>query len=479
MPIAGQELLRRITAVVESARAAEEAVRSAAQKAHSELDLLVTDQSEALRELAQHYLPRLDDDVERDGWSEMHAALREIRLRQDDARRQHSERMKAAEQRCSETEERASRLKTDVDELAAQCDALAHRLAGQLAEDADFQHMSKLAASSQARLEQAEANLADVEQDAKTKLPNYQQSRLFQYLHRRSCGTENDSSRGLTRRLDRWVARLIDYPRAARGFRFLSMAPRQMRQLIEDQKQLVKTAVAEVERRQTEAADVIGLSQLLRGGAKARSEQGQATAAAEAARLERDQVQLKLAELDSPESGFYREAITAFQDLLQRTERSLVAARAAQTPELTDDQVVARLKHLDAQVNNRKREYDQRFAAAESAAQRTARLQELSSRCQRARFDLPRRVFDDQLDLERLLNSVLDGTASVESVYQELSRNQRVEPSPGEAAVEAILSPAGQVLLQAMAQAAGAALGSYAARAGEQNRKDSRQRGWF
>lgn len=470
MPTSGQDILRRIMEFAASAGEVEKSARQAAHATSEEIDRLMTSQTEAARELAQLYLPRLNDDVDRDGWSEMRATLQSIILRKEDARRQLLTRFHQMEAQRSAVEARWTQLNDRATQLTVQSDRLAKQFSDAMANDAEFQSLSRQAAEGQARLEQAEANLLQVEKDAKNKLPDYQRSRLFQYLHRCEFGTDRYSRRGLTRRLDRWVSRLIDFPRAAAGYRFLSSAPRQMKQVIDEQRRSVKQCMDQVEQRHNAAAVALGLPQVQADAAKVRGELESAAAATESARKGEELAQQQLAELDSPDCQFYRDALKAFQSLIQKTERSLISARAAQTPELTDDQVAARLKHLDDQVSEKRNQLAQLSAAADEAASRTARIHDLASKCRRAQFDHPRRVFDDQLDLQTHLESLLAGKVDADRVYQEMYRRQHLDSPIADQAAAALEGPMAQMLLQTMAHAAGAALGTYAARAGQQHR---------
>ena len=96
MPVPGTEILRRIADFAASINGDEKEARARAMDVSNEIEKLLADQSDAFRELAQHYLPRLDDDVESDGWTEMRAVLRDIMLRRDDSRRQLQTRLQTA-----------------------------------------------------------------------------------------------------------------------------------------------------------------------------------------------------------------------------------------------------------------------------------------------------------------------------------------------------------------------------------------------
>lgn len=470
MPVSGREMLKRVSEYAESMLRAEKASRDETQTASLEIEKLLADQSEAFLELARYYLPRLDDDVEREGWSDMLVTLREIRLRKEYARNQVTNRLQAATEKRTRSESLLAQLTEQSHQAEQKAEQLTAELTGQLTADADFQALSRSAAEGQARLEQAHAALTDVEKDALDKLPNFQKSTLFRYLRDSEYGTDHYRRKGISRRLDRWVAGLIGYTEAFVSYQFLTSAPRQMRQLIEQLEKSVRKTVETVEHRQQALAETLGLPQAQRETERLKSERERSLNDSESARNDESTLRHQLSELDSPACQYYLDALKAFQAMLQRTERSLVAARAASTPELTDDQVVARLKHLDELVAERKNELNRLYLNVEQAEKRTSRVNDLLSRCRRAQFDHPQRIFDDQFDLASRLEALSEDSVSAETLYQEMYRHQRLDSPIADQAAAALNGPMAQVLMRTMAQAAGAALSVYATRAGQQHR---------
>ena len=470
MPVPGTEILRRIADFAASINGSEKEARARAMDVSNEIEKLLVDQSDAFRELAQHYLPRLDDDVESDGWTEMRAVLRDVMLRRDDARRLLQTRLQTASTQQSSSEMQWKQLSEQFSAATQKADELTTQLTEKLTTDPDLQRLSREAAEGQARLEQATANLSDVESEAKNKLPPYENSRLFQYLWDSEFDTERYQRRGMSRRIDRWLSRLIDYPAVAASYRFLTSAPRMMKQVIAEQQKTVKARVEDVQSRQTAAADALGLPAVQASVSRLNPEVDRAFAAMDSAQKLCTSLQHEQAQLDSPDSIFYRDALKAFQALLQKTERSIVAARASNTPELQDDQVVARLRHIDEVVSQKKSQLDQHYAAAEAAEKRTERVHDLLSRCRRAQFGDPQRIFEESYDLKTRLQDLADGVVSGETMYQEMYRIQKIDSPIADQASAAINGPMGQILINTMTQAAGAALGVYAARAGQQHR---------
>ncbi len=479
MPTPGPEVLRRIAESEAQARKIEADSRQSAQEAAKAVDDLVAGQTTTLRELAQLYLPSLSTDTRRQGWTEMQATVRDIMLRKEDAQRRAKTAVEAAVAVRQAAEGRWNAACDRVNQLTAQCDAIAKQITQQMSTDQEFQTLARRAAEGQARLEQAEANLEEVERDAKDKLPKYDQSKLFKYLHQRQYGKAAYSYRGMTRSLDRWVAQMIDYPKAAAGYHFLTTTPGQMRQLISEQRTAVQSTVAEVESRQAALASSLGLPRAQAEGTQARADQDEAALAVERAREQEASSRTALSKLDGDQCPFYDEAVAVFQKLLERTERTLLESRAAQTPELTDDQIVARLKHLDYEITERRRLLAERTRTADMASQRADAFSQLATRFRRAQYDHPRSLFDDEFDVEGQLWAILDGTTDVERVWQFMRRYHKLGPTVAEQTAAALQHPMTQILVQTMAQAAGAALGNYAARASQQSRSRRDHRDWF
>jgi hypothetical protein len=276
------------------------------------------------------------------------------------------------------------------------------------------------------------------------------------------------------------VGKLIDYPKALAGYKFLTTTPQQMKQLIEEKRGTVQLIVSEVESRQATVASALGLPRAQAEGAQLRIEQDEAALATEKSRDAEGDAKRRLAAIDNDRGEYYQEAIAAFQNLLQRTERSLMAARAAQTPELNDDQVVARLRHIEGELSERQKSLGQRARTTEVAGQRAAALAELAARFRRSQYDHPRSLFADEFDVDGQLWAIVEGTTDLERVWQHIRRYQSLGPSLAEQTANALQHPMTQILLQTMAHTVGSALGEYASRAGQQHRRHRNdQRDWF
>ena len=123
-------------------------------------------------------------------------------------------------------------------------DRLEEILATRLNGDPEFKRLSALAIDREQELHRYEARVKESQTEAAEKLPAYEQSRLFKYLIDRKFGSNDYKHRGLTRRLDRWVARIVNFDKAKKGYDFLRLTTEMM--------------VAEVARLRDEFEELLG-----------------------------------------------------------------------------------------------------------------------------------------------------------------------------------------------------------------------------
>ena len=75
------------------------------------------------------------------------------------------------------------------------------------------------------RKEQAERRLAAAGRERDEKIPEYEENRLFRYLLDRRYGTRDYHARGLTHRLDDWVAGKLDFTSQMQNYTLLQEIP--------------------------------------------------------------------------------------------------------------------------------------------------------------------------------------------------------------------------------------------------------------
>ncbi|MCA9088351.1 MAG: hypothetical protein KDA90_06910 [Planctomycetaceae bacterium] len=481
----GDSILRELRSELDELRADAATLRGEHQAADTQLRRLVSDRGAAILDLARHYLPEISRERIEVTFAEVRDDLQQIlsrKERQQDVLVGQRDRLR---QECERLEGELAGVTAQLSEKVRERELLSRQLADQLAADIEFRQLSATAIAAESELSRNEQRLRELEQDAAENLPDYQQSSLFQYLLQSGYGTETYARRGLTKRLDRWVARLIDYPRAFRSYQFLTSAPQLVREEIERRAAVFHPQMAAVEAFEQRAADAMGLTQVLQAGDELGARRDQLVTLVGEQRSLLHGVEQKLLELEQSQGPFYQEALTRFRQFLERARTEILEQQAARTPEPIDDELVQRIRALTDEINRVQPELARQQERCRLAEDQVGGLEFVVRRFQQANFDSPRSQFESSLALRKQLDQYRQRALSREALWDQLRQAQQFEPTwleesaQGMAvnATQVLAHPMTQVLMHAMVEAAGVALQAAAQRSVERRSYPSRQRG--
>ena len=476
MPVSGPIVHQQLMHAYQEAQHELETARGHVAAAGVELGELAEDRGEAMVSLAQHYLPELTQDAIRKTWSEVQTAVWDVLKRKE----QHSQRLAGTLEQLSANRGAAE---TDLKSISSSLDAateaqgeIANLVSQELSADKGFAELSDRAAEAEAALQRAEANLNEIEQDANRKLPAYENSALFMYLQKRGFLTPEYSHRGITRSTDQWLARYIGYREARQGYDFLKSTPKHMQELIAEDRASLNTVLDELEKQRDSVAAKHELPAAIQKTTEL-TNQRQATLA-ELEKIETDakSVQSERTETENTRGPYYHEAITQFRDMLAAADPGALASRARATPEVEDDQIVAKLQGVKQEIDVLGTQVHQRQQRIEQLTSHLQAIGSLISRFRSAGFDSARAQFNGSDDVTEELRTARDGNGSYEDVWQRLRRSHRSAPSAVDQFTQIATHPMTQVLINAMAHAAAGALQAQARQAGE--RRSSSGSNW-
>jgi len=478
MPLSGPAVHQQLMTGYTNAQTALESARASISDTKEERDHLDDARGEALVDLAEHYLPELTRDAIRTTWVDVRSTVVQIMERKDDHRQQSRQSLDRLNLNRDHEEQTLVAITEQLDAALDEQQRVADEVEADLRGDAEFVALSDRAAFAEAALERAEANLNEIEQDAATKLPAYDNSKLFRYLHDQGFGTSAYKKRGFTRRMDRSIAKLIDYNKAKQGYGFLKTTPEQMRKIIATDRQSFDTVMQELERRRDQIAAEKGLPAVIDIAQEHQSRHAKQVETLEIVRKKTEEIEHELTELENTRGPYYREAITVFREMLDRSDERDLARRARATSEITDDQIVAQLsgvrsdiEHLDDKASRRRDEIRDRQEYLDALGRM---LQQFRS----SQFDSSRSQFVGTLDIIETLHRGRDAR-DVDRLWDDLRQSQRWGPTAMEKITKVATHPLTQVLINAMAHAAGGAMRDHARRAGHRRSRGSSWSGGF
>ena len=479
MTIPGPNMHRQLMDGYKDAQSRLEQMRTGLNEFDTRRGELGDDRSDALVDLAEHYLPDLSRESIEQSWIEVRSNVSRILLRRDEHRERLQRPLNEFRDKRNLLEDRLFELNESINRADAEQSRLADETEATLAKDETFARLSGQAAMAEAALERAEANLDEIEQDAAKKLPAYRESSLFSYLKKRNFGTSQYTTRGLTRRVDRWLAKFIDYNKAKQNFDFLVKTPDQMRKIIADDRDALDTVMEELEQQRDAVAKRVGLTAAIKHFEQLSNDRERLLTQLHETEEESAKLESELTDLEDPKGSYYREAVSEFRDMLERFDSRTLESRASRTPSLTDDQIVARIVGVEEKLEDldgaARRHHDDLMHLQECINA----LGRVLQRFRAAKFDGTRSHFLPDTDALGAIHRA-KGERDIEDLWQQLRKAQRWGPTLGEKVAIVASHPATQVLIGAMAQAAGSAMRDHARRAGRR-RYNSRQRRepWF
>lgn len=467
----GSIIFRQLQSALDEARGTVLRVKQGLELLDGQMNELVARKGAALLELARHYLPEISRSSIEATFVEIRSSLLEVLGRKERTQAELTARVSRFVETCCTLEQQLAEVTDQLNEQVRKREALEVTVGGQLQQDVEFQRLTREAALAEEVLQKNESRVKELQRSAKEKLPPYQRSSLFQYLLRRKYGSVEYTERGWKRSWDKWVADLIDFPRAKHGYEFLTTTPGLMAQEVARRQTEFKLLMQQVEAIEDRYNDAAGLTAVREIGQKLGARRDECVATLEATRREQRRVEDELRQLDQAQGRFYTEAIQKFEQFLGQTETGVLQTRAQRTPDPRDDEIVARVAELNRQIEGLKPHIAQGSLDRKLADDLAAGAELVVSRFRHNNFDSERSSFSPALDVATELARYRDGLLKPEELWQTIRRQQQFEPTQSEVIATGAAQTMAQVmsdpmmsrvLVNAMVTVAGTALNALA-----------------
>ena len=459
-PTVHQQLMdayKRLTEQLEADRQNMQDVRDE----HQQLD---DERNGALRSLAEHYLPELTADAIAETWKEVQSAISVVLLQKEDEARGLQGELKQLRSNRIVSEAALVKANDLLDAAIVSQNQVSAEVESRLQDDAQFVDLSNRAAIAEAALERGESNQHEIDQDAVRKLPAYEASALFQYLYDCGYGGKEYKRRGLTRRIDRWLARYIEFNKARQGYDFLKQTPDQMRKIIAEDRRSLDVVMEELQRKRDRVADDCGLPEKIKLTERLTRQRAQTLQTLDYILESAEEAERRVSDIEDPRGSHYQKAIELFRETLQDFKASDLKRRAEETfDDLTDDQIVARLAGVESDRGDLEQAARRR---RDGLKRQRAVLEEVGRVIQRfraAHFDSTRSQFLTSLNIDTELEYIEDAD-DARQLWQRIRRAQRW--GDHESDEDASGHSLKQLLVNAMGKAAGSEREDQARRAG-------------
>lgn len=425
----GAEVFSRLRMDAAAARAEANGAAAAARQVRDHADALGRERLQTLRELAAMQLPELNDATAGQTMPELVAEMQAFERQRQQRAADVAQQMAAIERAAAERSQQLHTVTGELDALVARRDALLAEVGKQLAADPQYPALSAAATQAEVRLARDVARAEELRREAKQKLPDYEGSRLFQYLWRREFGTPQYRSQGFVARTDRRLAEFIGYTAAAASYRFLRTTPELVRLEVERRTDEVKTLRQRLEAMEDRVEQQLGLPTVVQDVERRITIRDELVKAATEAGQQLAGLHQRLRDEVGSRGTFHAQAVQRLASLLARFESAALERHASSTPDPRDDRLVAALRTCTEELAKVGREAETLEAEALRRDAIADGLEDVLLRFRQRDFDAGRSEFDD-LDLERVLREARGGGLPAEHLWGILQSTQRFRMPP-------------------------------------------------
>jgi hypothetical protein len=411
------------TGALEARRRAD-AAASVANRARAELDAITRERLQAVQQLARTQLPELTSATASTAWPDAAAEMLQFEQQRQARTAELQREIAEVEEARREADEVLQQATNALDVVVARRDELLDRVATSLAEDADYSQQQAAATQAEVGLARDLERAEELASEAKTKLPPYESSRLFQYLWARKFGTPEYTSTGFTRRMDRRLAEFIGYSQAVGSYRFLKTTPKFVRLQVEQRTGEVRSMRAALSAREDKERAAVGLPAVFAEGDALGKRREQALADVQAVQQRSARAYAALRDEAGARGAFHEAALRRLTEYLERAETTVLERRARATPDPADDALVSRIRAATADLSRVAVELPALDAEARRLDHIADGLEDLLARFRHSEYDSGRSYFT-MIDPQDLLRGVQDGRIGYEDFWGQLANSHR------------------------------------------------------
>jgi len=424
MSISGNLVHGEIKGKIREIESESEHAASQLYKIEQDITVLTVEREDHYCSLAAHYLPELDAEAVR-------FTLREIREDVERVFREKQERRIDLEKLMKENRKKNCRLEEEIDATTTQIEQQAQErdktvkaIAEDLQKDGKYTQMDEEAKKAEARLQQNNQRISEVEEEARRKLPAFEQNKLFSYLLRTGYGTFQYEGSGLRKRLDSWAAGKVNFTENKKCYDFLKSMPEMMKQEVARRQEELDRIVSDLKRIESRTEKQQGLPEIVARAEKLMTQRQDL--------IEKDKKQdeqhasyaREREEIDSKKDPYHVRAIEKIKTFLKGEQIADLKSRAKQTEGTEDDKIADRIGYIDLEIRELKDKAKGVRAERDVLATKLDDVRKIEKRFRERDYEGSYSSFSDGFNVTHLLVAYMLGTMSKSDIDRKIDSSQ-------------------------------------------------------
>ncbi|MEK6884366.1 MAG: hypothetical protein AABY22_32340, partial [Nanoarchaeota archaeon] len=394
----------------------------------NKISSLTEERENLLVELAAHYLPEMTAQTIKTTLSEVRAKVESIFKQKQHRRQQLETAMQVSVEKESSLEEKLQEVTEQLNQKAEERDKTQSKILEELNADVNYVSLKKHFLQENEKLLRGQKRVQEAQSEAEKKLPAYKENKLFMYLLERVFGTQDYKSNGIIKKLDSWVAGIINYEQNRQNYEILRSMPKLIQEEVKKQEDQVKDLSMESRLMEEKIEIKNGLSKILQEGKLVGKTRDEIINQIQELDKEQERYDLERKDLDSKKDPYHQEAVQQLKAYLKGKEISDLKERARQTPGSEDDTICSNIEKIDQRIRSLKDQTKDNKSERDKIEQKVEGLKSISSRYTRKDYESGRSYFPGGFDIDTLLSEYLSGRYTTEILWEKIDSRQKFKP---------------------------------------------------
>jgi len=388
---------------------------------------LLGDEQGIVESLARMYLPELSPEAVSSGLTDLRERLDEALAAQEEHRRDLERSLTELPEDVARRELILAEAEREEERSAAALDAVRRSVEDELGSDSKHAENVLEHRAAMERRSILKARKARLQTTANVERHAYDEDRAFSYLLSRGYGEPEYRAGPVTRWLDGWLARRIDYTTLVRNYRVLRTGPHAIQAEIHRLTERAESLERAIDARQTDVAARLGLDAALKAEEAAQRAVVDAREALTEARGRHDRIAAEIRAVEAHRGRPYEDAVAMHRAFLEEQPIRDLLELARSTADPADDELVQKLEETRSRLEEIGRKLASHREELKRRASQSTDLADLA-RDAVARFTSRRSGFPEEFNLGRLVASVIDGRSDASEALTRIAESHVRRP---------------------------------------------------
>lgn len=388
------------------------------------IEKLTAERENCYAVLAENYLPEFDAKAVKTTLKEMSDEIESIFREKQERRSTIEKLMKDNKERNNNLESEIDKTTTQIETHTQERDKILAVINDELSKDADYTKIDNEAKKAQTRLQQDQKRVAEVETEAREKIPAFENNKIFSYLIKINYETSSYQQNGFRKKLDSWVAKKIDFSENKKRYDFLKSMPEMMKQEVARRQEELDNIVREMEAIEFRLEKKRGLPEIL---ARANALMNQRQSLIEKDKKLDEQYAAygkEREQIDNKKDPYYVDAMQKIKEFLKGEQITDLKSRAKKTKGTEDDKKVERIESIDTEIREIKDRAKSAKKERDSYATNLDGLRKVEKRFRSLDYEGSYSYFPDNFNIDDIIAGFLLGRISSSDINSKIDSSQ-------------------------------------------------------